>query len=277
MNLSILMSVYYKEKPKYLKQALESIWDKQTLKPDEIVLVEDGKLTDELYQIIEQWGEKLNGRLKRIPLPKNQGLAKALNAGIKYCSGEYIARMDSDDISASERFEKQICFLENNPDIDILGSAIREFNDDSEESNIRYYPKTTEKAIEYIVKATPLAHPSVMFRRKVFEKGNRYPENYGSNEDIAFWFELLSKGYKMANLNNILLYYRISNDFYNRRSKAKAINEFKIYWNGIINLYGFTWKLIYPILRLGFRFSPKFIVQKIYTGRMRKNLNKAEY
>ena len=122
MSLSVLMSVYYKEKPEYLQQALKSIWDNQTLKPDEIILVEDGKLTVELYEIIEQWGEKLNGRLKRIPLPENQGLAKALNTGIKYCSGEYIARMDSDDISASERFEKQTRFLKNNPDIDILGS-----------------------------------------------------------------------------------------------------------------------------------------------------------
>ena len=275
MNLSVLMSVYYKEKPEYLQQALESIWDKQTLKPDEIILVEDGKLTPELYQTIEKWEKKLNGKLKRIPLRENQGLAKALNTGIKHCSGEYIARMDSDDICDPARFEKQIYFFKNNPDIDILGSAICEFNENSKELNTRYYPPNTSQAIKYIVKATPLAHPSVMFRRKVFEQDNRYPENYGSNEDIAFWFELLSKGYNMANLEDILLYYRISDDFYNRRSKAKAINEFKIYWTGIINLYGFTWKLIYPILRLGFRFSPKFIVQKIYTGRMRKNLNKS--
>ena len=275
MNLSVLMSVYYKEKPKYLQQALESIWDKQTLKPDEIILVEDGKLTPELYQIIEKWNKKINGKLKRIPLQENGGLAKALNTGIKHCSGEYIARMDSDDICDPARFEKQIYFFKNNPDIDILGSAICEFNENSKELNTRYYPPNTSQAIKYIVKATPLAHPSVMFRRKVFEQDNRYPENYGSNEDIAFWFELLSKGYNMANLEDILLYYRISDDFFNRRSKAKAINEFKIYWTGIINLYGFTWKLIYPILRLGFRFSPKFIVQKIYTGRMRKNLNKS--
>lgn len=274
MTLSVLMSVYYKEKPEYLHQALESIWDNQTLKPDEIILVEDGKLTVELYEIIEQWGEKLNGRLKRIPLPENQGLAKALNTGIKYCSGEYIARMDSDDISASERFEKQTRFLKNNPDIDILGSAIREFKDNFEESNIRYYPKTTEKAIGYIVKASPFAHPSVMFRRNIFDDGNIYPEKYSANEDIALWFHLLKKEYKVANLVDILLYYRISENFYERRSKIKAINEFKVYWNGIINLYGFTWKLIYPILRLGFRFSPKFIIRKIYTGRMRKNLNK---
>ena len=89
----VLMSVYYKEKPKYLQQALESIWDKQTLKPDEIILVEDGKLTPELYQTIEKWEKKLNGKLKRIPLRENQGLAKALNTGIKHCSGEYIARI----------------------------------------------------------------------------------------------------------------------------------------------------------------------------------------
>ncbi len=113
-----------------------------------------------------------------------------------------------------------------------------------------------------------------MFRRNIFDDGNIYPEKYNTSQDVALWFQLLKQGYSMTNLKDVLLYYRISNDFYSRRSIAKAINEFKIYWNGIINLYGFTWKLIYPILRLGFRFSPKFIVRKIYTGRMRKNLNK---
>ena len=106
--------------------------DKQTLKPDEIILVEDGKLTPELYQIIEKWNKKINGKLKRIPLQENGGLAKALNTGIKHCSGEYIARMDSDDICDPARFEKQIYFFQNNPDVDVLGSAIREFNENSQ-------------------------------------------------------------------------------------------------------------------------------------------------
>jgi glycosyltransferase involved in cell wall biosynthesis len=106
MSLSVLMSVYYKENPEYLQQALESIWDAQTLKPDEIVLVEDGPLTTELYSILTNWKNKLDKILKRVPLEKNEGLTKALNMGIEHCSGEFIARMDSDDISCPNRFEE---------------------------------------------------------------------------------------------------------------------------------------------------------------------------
>lgn len=269
MSLSVLMSVYHKEKPEYLQQALESIWDNQTLKPDEIVLVEDGPLTYELYSVLSKW----NNKLKRIPLKKNVGLTKALNIGINHCNGEFIARMDSDDISLPTRFEKQVKFLNTNNNISIIGSAIQEFNNTSQLLNIRKYPNNTKQALKYIVKASPFAHPTVIFRKKVFEDGFLYSEKFNTSQDIDFWFRLLKKGYKVANISDVLLYFRVSDNFYERRSKAKAINEFKIYCNGIFSLYGFTWKLIYPVLRLIFRFAPKYLVKHIYSGKIRKQLN----
>jgi glycosyltransferase involved in cell wall biosynthesis len=274
MSLSVLMSVYYKENPEYLQQALESIWDAQTLKPDEIVLVEDGPLTTELYSILTNWKNKLDKILKRVPLEKNEGLTKALNMGIEHCSGEFIARMDSDDISCPNRFEEQTHFLNSNSNITLVGTAIQEFNDVSKNLNIRQYPSNTEDALKYIVKASPFAHPSVMFRRKIFEEGLRYSEKFNTSQDIDLWFQILKQGFDVANISDVLLYFRVSNNFYERRSKTKAINEFKIYWDGIFKLHGVTWKLIYPILRLFFRFAPKSLVKLIYGGKIRKQLNK---
>ena len=100
------MSVYYKENPIYLKEAIESIYDKQILKPTEIVLVEDGKLTEELYQEINRQKKKLKDILKIVRLEKNSGLGKALNIGVLNCTNELIARMDSDDIAYPNRFKK---------------------------------------------------------------------------------------------------------------------------------------------------------------------------
>ena len=107
-NFSVLMSVYADENPQYLDEALCSIWDQQTLKPGQIVLVKDGPLTNELDNCINTWKQKLGDVLTPVELPKNVGLGSALNKGLEQCRYELVARMDSDDVSAPERFEKQI-------------------------------------------------------------------------------------------------------------------------------------------------------------------------
>ena len=109
MKFSVLISVYNKERPDFLEKSLKSIWDEQTLKPNEIVLVKDGVLTKELDEIINKFS--IDSPLKIIPLSKNMGLGFALNEGLKYCSYEYVARMDSDDIAKPKRFEKQLMIL----------------------------------------------------------------------------------------------------------------------------------------------------------------------
>ena len=266
------MSVYHKEKPEYFHEAMNSIWDKQTLKPNEIILVEDGKLTNELYKEISYWKNKLGEVLKIIKLKNNKGLTKALNVGLKHCTCDFIARMDTDDITSPDRFIKQFEFLNNNKDIHVVGGSIQEFNDHNPKLNIRKYPASNIEARQYIVKASPLAHATVMFRRSIFDDGIKYSERYRTSQDIALWFNILSLNYKIANIKDIIYYVRVSDDFYTRRSRQKSINEFKIYWNGIINLYGYNLKLIYPILRLAFRLLPNSIVKFFYTSSLRKKM-----
>ena len=115
LDFSVLLSVYWKENPDWLRLSLKSIWEDQSLKPAEIVLVKDGPLTDRLETVISQF--KQSAPLKIVPLSQNQGLGRALNEGLKFCSFDLVARMDTDDISKPDRFEKQIRFISQHPDI----------------------------------------------------------------------------------------------------------------------------------------------------------------
>lgn len=129
-HISVIIATYKGEKPAYLDRALRSIWDDQKRKPDEIVLVEDGPLTMGLYSVVDAWKEILESKLVVIEKPVNEGLAAALNDAIEVAHGDLIARMDSDDISLPDRFMLQEQYMDEHPEVDILGGSIREFNDE---------------------------------------------------------------------------------------------------------------------------------------------------
>lgn len=262
-----------------MEHALQSVWDDQTRKPNQIVLIEDGPLPAELEKVIESLTPTLPKREGEIPvltvvkLPVNGGLTKALNVGLKHATGDLIARMDSDDIAAPTRFELQERFLEKHPEIDIVGGSMQEFDDEHECLNIRHYPQTHEEACKYIVKACPLAHPAVMMRKRMFDEGLKYDERYRMSQDIKLWYDAILAGYKMANLPDVCLYFRQQGDVFRRRSRVKAWNEFKIYMNGIYRMHGlFTLAYRYPIARYIFRNLPPSMVKRIYESGMRKRV-----
>jgi len=280
MTLSVLISVYKNEKPEYLKQALESIWTNQSLKPNQIVLVEDGPIPEELEKVIDGFlqnaSESETFEMKVVKLPENGGLTKALNEGLKFVTGELIARMDSDDISESHRFERQVEYLEKHPDVDIISGSLQEFDSEHECLNIRHYPLTHEEAVKFIVKACPLAHPSVMMRKRIFDNGLKYDERYRMSQDIKLWYDAVLAGYKLGNIPEVTLFFRREGDVFRRRSKAKAWNEFEIYMNGIYRLKGlFTLSYRYPIARYIFRNLPTSIVKKVYGSNVRNRVLKS--
>lgn len=264
---SVLMSVYYKENPIYLKEAIESIYDKQILKPTEIVLVEDGKLTEELYQEINRQKEKLKDILKIVKLEKNSGLGKALNVGILNCTNELIARMDTDDIAYPNRFKEQMEYLKNYPETDVLGTFMNEFIDDI--SNIICIKDAPLDNIEkYMKYRDPVNHPSVILKKsKVLEAGN-YQEIL-LNEDSYLWRRMLKKGAIFKNISEPLMYFRVSNDTYKRRGGWKYV---KAEWElqkkylelGVINKFEF-WQniLLKSIVRLMPNWLRKFVYLKI--------------
>lgn len=267
------MSVYKSEQATYLDRALHSIWTDQILKPDQIVLIKDGPLGDDLNEVVEKWRKNIPDVLDIIINLENIGLTKSLNKGLNYITGDYIARMDSDDISTPERFKLQKDFLDNNPDVYVVGGSIIEFDTNHENLGIRKFPLDNPSVLKYIFKASPLAHPTVMMRKKLFGNGIRYNERYRTSQDIALWFDVLKTGYKISNINDVTLRFRRAGDVFKRRSRDKAYNELKIYFNGILDLYGlFTWKYIYPIARYCFRLMPVPIVRFIYGTKLRTKL-----
>lgn len=279
MTVSVLLSVYKKEKPEYLKQALDSVWASQTLKPNQIVLVEDGPLPKELEEEIDNSKLRIENSsstvMTVVKLPVNGGLTKALNEGLKNVTGDLIARMDSDDISEAHRFERQVAYLESHPDVDIISGALQEFDSENESLNVRHYPLTHEECVKFIVKACPLAHPSVMMRRRIFDEGLKYDERYRMSQDIKLWYDAVLAGYRLGNIPEVTLFFRREGDVFRRRSRAKAWNEFKIYMNGIYRLKGlFTLSYRYPIARYIFRNLPPSLVKRIYGSSLRNNVLK---
>lgn len=166
---SVLISVYRKEKPEFLKESLQSVFS-QTLPADEVILVEDGPLTNELDSVINEFEQK-ESTLKVVKLPQNMGLGSALNEGLKFCKNEYVARMDSDDICFPERFEKQISYLKSHPDIDVIGSWTKEFYLDNQGNKVitslKRFPHSIWENFKYCTKRCPVEHPSVIFKKKI--------------------------------------------------------------------------------------------------------------
>lgn len=224
MNFSVLMSVYFKEKPEFLRESIDSIL-RQTLKPTEIVIVFDGKLTDELYRLLDDYKNKNNDLFKYVQLEKNMGLGKALEIGITECSFDIIARMDTDDICHPERFEKQINFLINNPDVKVLGSWIAEFEEDPGKiESVRKVPAKYEEIKEYAKTRCPLNHMTVIYWKDVVVKSGSY-QTLMWNEDYFLWGRMLNNNIKIRNLPEVLVYARAGADMFNRRGGLKYFRK----------------------------------------------------
>ena len=219
-RFSVLMSIYYKEKPEWFRTALDSVIN-QTLKPNEIVLVEDGQLTYELYQVIEEYKSKYPNLFNIVPLERNSGLGEALRIGVLSCSNKLIARMDTDDIARSDRFEKQIQFFKDNPNVSVVGSWISEFeNNPDEVISYRQLPILQKEIVKFGKFRNPLNHMTVMFDKSaVLNVGNYQPMLY--MEDYYLWARLLNSGYKISNIGECLVNVRAGNAMFERRASLK--------------------------------------------------------
>ena len=269
-RFSVLISVYYKEIPRYLDRALQSITDDQILKPNEIVLIKDGPLTKELDEVIGKFKRKYPNLFKIVTLEKNYGLGKALNVGLENCTYELVARMDGDDISKPERFKKQIEIFQKNPKLDIVGSWIDEFIERDEEitvRSIRKVPETSEEIYQKLKSICAFNHPTVMYRKsKIIEVGSYLQEFV--LEDYYLWIRLAMSGANMYNLQESLLNFRITEGTSKRRGGFKLLKSdikfqkklYKLSFIDKIEVLGNLVKyFIYRLLPNNFR----VIVQKI--------------
>lgn len=216
-NLSLLMCIYNKDNPNYLDAAIESIIN-QTRPPDEIVVVKDGHLTNELSHIIKQWQQKRPGLFKVVSLPENRGLGVALQQGLKACSYDIAARMDADDISCPDRFEKQLKFLQENPDIAVVSSWMACFEDNPDQIVfIRRMPQKHEDISKIARFRNPICHPPAMFRRSEIEAVGGYTHRR-RNQDYHLWARMLLNGSKITCIPETLYKFRCNSNFLKRRA-----------------------------------------------------------
>lgn len=228
MKFSVLMSVYKNDSAEYLELALESIYDNQTKKPDEIVVVFDGPLNDGLYRVLDEFALKHPSITHYYPQEVNRGLGEALRIGAEKCTGDYIFRMDSDDVSAPERFEKQIAFINSHPDIDVVGTDIAEFDQNATEENkrVRACPAYHDDIVRMGKKRNPMNHVTTCIRRKALDACGGY-ESLLLLEDYYLWLKMIVSGCRLANINESLVYVRVGNGFNSKRGSKTRIKGWK--------------------------------------------------
>lgn len=241
---SVLLSLYYKEKPEYLRKSLDSVF-RQTLLSDDVVLVEDGKVGDALECVVREY-EGRYPQLHVVRFAKNRGLGFALNDGLKHCKHELVARMDTDDIAKPYRMEKQVEFMREHPDVGLVGSWIDEFiTDINHVESVRKVPEKPMDILAYAKKRCPVNHPTVMFRKTEVITVGGYQTQYFP-EDYFLWIKMLMNGCKMYNFQESLLWFRYNPETFKRRGGWKyACDEFVTQYN---------------ILRMGFISVPCFII-----------------
>lgn len=264
MNFSVLLSIYKFEKSYYLFQAMESIWNLQILKPNQIVLVKDGPLTPELDQEIERWQLLLGETLTLVNLTQNVGLASALNEGLRFCKHDLILRMDTDDVAMPERFKLQIEFMQAHPEIAVSSSFIEEWNRDfSVRLSCRSLPLSHDEIFKFAKMRSPISHPACIFRKSVILEVGGYENIYP--EDHLLWVKVLQAGYKLANIPQVLLRMRTGEDFITRRGYAFLKGELKsyriMYQSGFLT-FGQLIKV--SLLRSLVRLSPDFLKLWLY-------------
>ena len=273
IKFSVLMPVYYKEKPLFFEQALDSILN-QTLLPDEIVIVKDGPLTKELDAVIEKYISKYSNLFNIVALEKNVGQGKARNAGLQVCKYDYIALMDSDDIADLTRFKKQIGYLEKHPEIDCIGSNITEF--EGEQKNIiskKIVPITHEEIFRFGKWRSPMNNMTIIYKKdKVLEVGGYNSFNFG--EDYLLFAKMLMNGCKFHNFEECLVNARGGSGMLAKRiGLSRIIQEFKLFWTfykmGYINIYEFLRNVSLKFL---LRIIPTWFRSWIYNNFLRKRV-----
>lgn len=223
-NFSVLMSTHIRISKENLIESISSLVE-QTLKPSEIIIVKDGPLNfslDEVCKLIDFKSFKI------IHLKENKGLAYALNEGLKNCSFELIARMDSDDISYPNRFEKQIAFMTHNVNLAVSSGVVEEFDENMKEKIFdKKVPTNSKKIISYAKRRNPINHPAAIFRKSIIKSLGGYPL-LERGQDYGLWSLLLKRNFEIGNLNVPLVKMRTGREFYKRRGISFFKSEYEL-------------------------------------------------
>lgn len=261
ISFSVCMSIYKNDKPEFLSEALDSLVQ-QTLIPNEVVLVEDGPVPDALENIVRSYEEKY-GYFSVFRCEKNGGLGAALRIAVENAKFDYIARMDSDDISHPERFEKQVNFLFEHPEVDILGGDAAKFEKSVDEIIGYRRPKFSDSELKKQLKdKTPFCHVTIMAKKEAILKAGNYIEIY-NQEDYYLWARMAKLGCIFANIPEVLVYVRLVG-VGGRRGGMKYFKNEMFMQNYLIKSH------IIGLPRYCWHVVNKFIVEVLMTAKMRE-------
>lgn len=264
-EIAVIMCVYFKDNADFFLGAVESVLNQSEIL--DLYIYIDGSVSTEINSLINKYKEREDVFV--LSNHQNMGLAIGLNNLIdvviknKY---EFIARMDSDDLSLPDRFREQMHFLKENQYIDVCGTFCSEFGSPYA-LPVKKLPTMHDQLVDFSIVRCPFIHPTVMFRRRVFENPNiRYPINTNLTEDMSLWFELLKNGYRFANVDKVLLKYRLSEStLVRRKGLKKAISELDIRFKNMVYLKKVSLKNITLLmLRFILHISPVFIIRTAY-------------
>jgi len=224
-KFSICTSIYKNDNPDYVRLALDSMLVNQSVKPNEIVLVQDGPVPYDLSRLQLEYKDKYGDVMNIIKLEKNGGLGNALKLGVENAKYDICARMDSDDICLPDRFEKQLAYLEAHPECDIVGGQMTEFIDTPD--NIvgrREVPLSNKEIYDFMKSRCALNHVTVMFRKASVLKAGNYKDWFW-NEDYYLWVRMMMAKCQFANIPEVAVNVRSGADQYARRGGKKYFDS----------------------------------------------------
>lgn len=263
-KLAVIMSLYKSDVIVYVQLATESILN-QSCSNFDFFIQYDGPVKEDIDKYLSSIEDK---RIKIFKRNENKGLAYSLNEllGVVISKGyQYIARMDADDISLPERFEKQLAFMELHPDIECLGTWAIEIKSDGSEFYRKQMPETHEACWKQFMIRDCMIHPTVMFRKSYIEKAGMYSLDTYFGEDTMMWAQGFAKGCKFANIPEYLFKFRLDDNFFNRRrgwKHAKGILTLR--WKVNKMLHYPLKAYLYSIAYAGAKMMPTKVLNMIY-------------
>ena len=261
MQFSVLMSVYYKDNPQCLKQAIDSVLN-NTVKPNEIIVAIDGPIGNELKKILQEY-EKNIPNFRNVFLPENKGRGEALNKVLPMCKYDLVALMDADDINLPTRFELLLKEFEKDRNLSIAGGYVQEFNDVSNKVSIKKVPIKNEEIYKYTKYRSPINQPTVMFKKDDILEIGGYEELY-LMEDYLLWIKAVEKNLKFCNISNVLVNMRINDSLYIRRSGYKYFKSNKAIFDRLLKNKSIN------IITYLFNITTRFGVQVLMPNTIRK-------
>ncbi|HWG64950.1 MAG TPA: glycosyltransferase [Streptosporangiaceae bacterium] len=260
---ALLVSVYDGDHPDFVRRAMRSAVDDQTVRPDEVIIVRDGPVRSELAQCLERLQAECPVPVTLIPLPRNGGLGPALDQGLAVSRFDVIARMDADDVAMPHRFEVQLPLIAN---ADIVGGGLLEFMGDIDDIVGQRVPPTDPAQIQrYARMHDPFNHPTVVYRRRAVLAAGGYGD-LPLMEDYGLFARMLTSGARVVNVAEPLVYYRVGKASFRRRG-GKDLLRSELRLQRRFRKDGFTTRgefIRNVIVRGGYRLIPWWCRRALY-------------